>query len=559
MKHLNKILIAILLVVSTSCNEDEFLKEVPQDFLTTSNAYLTADQFESATTELYARLRGITHSRGGNGHEAYDQWSGTDIYKDGRYDPNSYTRFGNYSTSYSPTHPTVRYIWNNYYKMVANANTIITRLENADLTADQKASFDAEAKFFRAYAYRFLVYHFGDVPLLTAELTAPRTDFIRNAKTEVLNQMAQDFTDAANGLGGIDEVQDGKLNNLVAQHYLAETYIALNEWGKAITAASVVIDNPSTALMTDRFGSMASDTRGNPYWDLFRRGNQNRSGGNTEGLWVSQMEVDVPGGFLSSSNFGAFNLDRYHGSLTWTLVDPDGNPGTLGPRSTFNIGGRGINFLGITTYYEEEIWGADFDIDERSKNINLWRDYVYDNPESAYFGQSMWTSPTLLVPGNLFRLQYYLTKASSAGQHPSELYSNEETGQLKSTAGTTYRDDYYTRLAETYYLRAEAYLGNSEAGKAAADINTVRARSQASPVAPGDVNIDYILDERGRELSFESPRRLTLHRTDKLVERVRKYNLFNADDILDHHRLAPLPLSDIEANFGAVLEQNPGY
>ena len=99
----------------------------------------------------------------------------------------------------------------------------------------------------------------------------------------------------------------------------------------------------------------------------------------------------------------------------------------------------------------------------------------------------------------------------------------------------------------------------SNTGQAAADINTVRSRVSATPVAPGQVTIDYILDERARELSLEEDRRITLSRTGKLVERVRRYNAHNGPQIQDFHALWPVPISEIDANINANLEQNPGY
>ncbi|WP_262714405.1 RagB/SusD family nutrient uptake outer membrane protein [Ginsengibacter hankyongi] len=75
-----------------------------------------------------------------------------------------------------------------------------------------------------------------------------------------------------------------------------------------------------------------------------------------------------------------------------------------------------------------------------------------------------------------------------------------------------YTDIYAIRLAETYLLRAEAYLDKGDIVNAAADVNVVRARANADPVAPGNVNIAYILDERARELMVEEPRWLTLAR-----------------------------------------------
>ena len=78
-------------------------------------------------------------------------------------------------------------------------------------------------------------------------------------------------------------------------------------------------------------------------------------------------------------------------------------------------------------------------------------------------------------------------------------------------------------------------------------------------ITASDVTIDFILDERLRELGIEEKRRLTLSRMGKLYERTVKYNVYNAPNIREHHQLYPIPQSEIDANVGAVLEQNPGY
>lgn len=67
-------------------------------------------------------------------------------------------------------------------------------------------------------------------------------------------------------------------------------------------------------------------------------------------------------------------------------------------------------------------------------------------------------------------------------------------------------DTYFMRLAETYLDRAEAYIQLGDLQKAADDINTVRARAKAKPIAAQDVTIDYLLDERIRELYTEELR-----------------------------------------------------
>jgi hypothetical protein len=76
------------------------------------------------------------------------------------------------------------------------------------------------------------------------------------------------------------------------------------------------------------------------------------------------------------------------------------------------------------------------------------------------------------------------------------------------------------------------------------------------------VNLDYILDERARELYGEECRMMTLRRMGKLVERVRELNnnpLNPGLNIQDYHVLFPIPQSQIDLNIDAVIQQNPGY
>jgi hypothetical protein len=397
---------------------------------------------------------------------------------------------------------------------------------------------EAESRMFRALSYRDLVYLYGGVPLVIEEISGPKVDFKRATKTEVLNQIVEDCMFAAANLPSVSQVMDGKLNNLVAQHYLAETYISLGRFTEAITAASVVINDPNMALMLTRFGSLAGGP-GDVFYDLFRVGNQNRTSGNKESIWVAQMEVDVPGGQLRSDGNAGNVLERNHAPAIFTLNDPNRRPGFLGSRSTLNVGGRGVSFLRGTPYMEQGIWD-DFANDMRNSQFNFQRSLVYDNPASSFFGQSA-IAPAAnrgsVINSSPWRWYPWLTKVTTPGQHPIQLMINPTLLTLNNGAASTYRDMYYLRLPETYLLRAEAHLLNSSSGLAAADINVVRSRANAAPVSAGNVTIDYILDERGRELALEEQRAITLRRVGKLVERVRLYNEWNASEIQDFNAL----------------------
>jgi starch-binding outer membrane protein, SusD/RagB family len=563
-------LIILAFLLAYSCNENEFLDEVPLDFYSPENSYRTMNNYEASLTDLYARVRSIHYS--GNEPLNFINLLGTDIIENARREPG---RFGDYQSALRPTTGVVRELWVAWYKVIANANTILSRMAESELTEQQKLQVEGEARFFRAFAYRNLVYLYGGVPLILDEITAPKNDFTRASRTEVLNQIADDFSFAGIHLPTIDKVTDGKLSNIVAKHYLAETLISLGNFDQAITEATAVINDPNTSLMTSRFGTRANENPfdkllkftkpGDVFWDLFQVGNQNRKAGNKEALWVIQMELDVPGGYLSSTSGNVARYERDMNPAAWLLLlDPDGKQGMLNvPMSDYNGGGRGVSFNRTNQYFLYDLWNSDFENDIRNAPHNIVRDIVYNNPASAYYGQS-----AILPDGTLnsptwknqnWRWYPYPTKTTTPGNHPDELFDDKERGILKSGAGTTYRDQYMLRLAETYLLRAEAYLGKSDLANAAADINTVRTRAKASSIASSEATIDYILDERARELVYEEQRRITLARLGKLVERVREYNTLNRNNIGDHHALFPIPFSEIEANKNAVIEQNPGY
>ena len=544
----------LLLVAGTACNEDALIEE-PLDFLDPASAYRTYDDFQSGLVDLYAKVRTVRY---GDANHSYAHYFGTDIFDNAR-DDGSTVRFGDYVTTLNPTGLLTIFHWSSWYKVVSNSNAILSRLSTADLTDEEITEIEAETKFFRALAYRYLVYLYGDVPLYTEEISSPKTDFERAPKQEVLQQVISDASFAAANLPDISDAVDGRVSNLVAYHLLAETYISLEDYDKAIEAATVVIDDPNTALMTTRFGSMASLEPGDVYWDLFRLNNQNRSSGNTEALWVMQTEVNVPGGFLTTNGIDGTILERIHSPVSWTLNDPDGVIGILGPRSDINVAGRGVSFLKPTPFFENTLWESDFDNDIRNASHNYVRTIIYDNPASAYFGQSAVENPGSVILSSDWRWYPHLTKVTTPGQHPDNLYLDPALLLLNNSAGATYTDQYYLRLAETYLLRAEAYLKKGLLSSAADDINAVRTRANATPIVDAEVTLDYILDERARELSLEEERRITLHRTGTLVERVQLYNELNGDEITDANNLWPIPATEIEANINGSLTQNPGY
>ena len=573
----------------TGCNEDKFLEEKPLDFNSASNSYETAADYDAAITELYFLTREefyTTYDRTTDLSKFADMWITADPLK------------SNVVADLSPSGAMAKFYWDENYKMIAQANTVISRLPNSSkLTDDEKKVYEAKARFFRALAYRTLVLLYGDVPLQLEEVSTPKTDFVRESKDKVKAQVVEDLEFAAANLPEINTVKDGEISKPAANMLLAEMYLATGDNDKAINAASAVINNPNLALMEKRFGSQAKED-GDVFYDLFRPNNQNRASGNTEGIWVIQFETNIEGGGNNTSHYfwvpGSFWGERFFAPQVdkFQLIKPDGTRLQLFDWPIGDMtGGRGIGTHYATNHLYNEIWADDFD-DMRNSEYNWPRRFkihrtnvLDDNPElkaampDGYFdlentvlpdGWSMETgfdggvAATTQLPNRF--MCGYSTKMTTPFHHPDAQYENKETYKLAGTGGKTFTDQYFFRLAEAYLLRAEAYVNKGDKNKAADDINELHKRANAKLCTADQMNLDYILDERLRELTCEEKRRLTLSRVGKLAERIKKYNpyfsaAYSADnkDYDAHFDLLPIPLSAIQANKDAKLEQNPGY
>lgn len=580
-KYLYMALCATMLLVS-ACDEDKYLEEIALDTKTAENSYSTASDFDAAIVELYYLTRYEFFS---NGDRSIDYLYGTDMMMLGG------GLQSNLGSDLDPTGAIASAHWERLYRLVAQSNVAITRLSSSVLTDDEKVKYEAKARFFRGFAYRTLAYLYGGVPLQLEEVTTPKTDFVRATYKETLAQAIADVKYAAENLDDIADVENGEISAPAAYHLLSELYLADDQYQKAIDAATVVITNPALGLMKTRFGARTSQP-GDVYWDLFQRNNQNRSAGNTEGIWVIQFETDVNGGGATTNTYfwttpGNYLLERHCAPQVglFRFIMPDGTqqaPFTW-PTGDYS-GGRGIGSLYPDPHFYTEVWQSDFNNDIRNSNYNFVRKIKYNNSSfiakyASTFGDSidlmnpqLPAGVTLLtglgnqatLPGRY--LSGYQSKCTTPYDHPTALYLNASTYLLSGTAGGTYTDQYMFRLSETYLLRAEAYLKLGNKGNAALDINVVRNRAHASDVAPADVDIDYILDERLREFGIEEKRRLTLSRTGEFYNRVKKYNPFynsaytaDGKDFQEKYTLYPIPQSAIEANKGAVITQNPGY
>jgi hypothetical protein len=204
-----------------------------------------------------------------------------------------------------------------------------------------------------------------------------------------------------------------------------------------------------------------------------------------------------------------------------------------------SLGGRGQGNVRLSWWVINRLYTGN---DMRNSTYNLHRDFWYNDPANSKFGQKV-------VPAagdTLYRLAPYTTKWNFT--LPNDVL-----------VSSTYKDLIMMRLGETYLLLAEAQFKQGKLPEAAASLNVVRSRAQASQIQSTDVTLDFILDERARELIGEENRRMTLVRTGTLVDRVKKLNYGVTSNIQDFNKLLPIPQSEIDLNKDGDLKQNPGY
>ena len=594
MNHLIKYGIYSLLFAGlfSSCNDSKFLEENPETFYTVDNAFSTSEQVDQVLVGCYSHIRVMTCMveenmtafafRGGNGTDMFDVAT---IRRSSRFNDYGILNPSNevYYTNYS-----------HWYQLISKANLALYAAELPQISwgseAD-KAYVIAQARFFRAFAYRNLGELYGGVPIVTEITTTPQYDFKRTSRVETY-QFAIDELEAA--LNDLPETTNspGRLVRGAAQHNLCQLYIdkgvALEEAGqggeapaayaKAITYGNDVIDGSVYGLMTERFGSRKDENpdfyyaniesqqtpdhlysavgypiEGNVYWDLFQEGNQNYQEGNKEAIWVAQIDYD------------AYKAEDGQAKLQYTRVY---GPVYRDPMSAHlsgaleDVGGRGIVQTMPTMYTRDVIYDGKWGKDMRNSEAVFRRTFLGNVPTSPYYGKPVPWSVIYRDGESQDAIDVAKTQCFPVScKISTDKYRGIADGENRSNL---FRDEYLIRLPETILLRAEAKMRAGDNAGAANDINLLRKRAQCDYlVQASDVNVDLILDERARELVYEECRWNTLLRMGGTiaVDRIKKYSYWNDPraTLTKNFNLWPIPQVVIDTNKDVVMEQNPGW
>lgn len=538
-----------------------FLEEDPSHIGTADTYYVTKDGLDNGVNACYASLRET--------HSDKTLWlMGTDIYstpglpiKSGIYNGlNEYDR-----QKYNPDNGTFSSFWTRMYKAISTCNTLLQQGVRAEVDKDYVDMRLAEVKVLRALYYSYLVEQFGDIPFPLEPILGVQTVVTMVPEATIYETLIADVEDALKYLPETSEnfgrVTSGVANTLLAKLYLTrgyKNYAHSEDFVNAAAAADRVISSGVYNLLSN-FG------------DIFKPGNEE----NSEIIFSVQYSENL------SSNGDGNNMHTFFG------IKYDKFPG-MGRSTVYN---RRVDTFGETPFLLHLFeYNGDYKTDKRFDGTFL-RVYYADEdktytgkvgatdqskeytivkgdtaiyipyPNEPFSQQKVDDVNYLLVYGD-FYLHYLYSEEDYGDKFWYGNYENARPANNKFwepgaySEGLGVRDLFIYRLADVYLLAAEAYYKAGEIDKAVERINVVRRRACGSDinvpsimdVTAEQVNIDFILDERARELCGEDNRWCDLKRTGKLVERVTEHNEFVkwTKKLKEYHTLRPYPNSWLE-------------
>ena len=590
-----KIYLVMLALFTFSCKD--FLEEEVVSDISYSH-YENLQGIESGVGAAYDPLR-IHYSTESN---ASLHQLGTDTYWDGR-DAAYRTQLNRYEATLNSTFSQLyNDHWEDYYRGINTANTVIDAIQKIDedkMPVDLKTTRTGELRFLRGLYYFYLVQSFGRIPIVTTPELGIRTDFPRAPIAEVYQLIISDLKFAADNLPSTQD-DYGRATKGAAQHALALVYLTR---GSAVTdqRGQQPTDMDSAAYFADEVIFSNTYQLVPDFKDLWNINNQK----NSEVIFAVQFSETQ----LYNNNSG--NRDHLYFGMTYDL-----KPGMK--RDVEN--GRPWNRLRPTNFTILELFDRKNDsrfyktfksawYSNNPDNLPVWEASGGFTPEPEVVGKpkfnvgdtAIWVTAEVYPENTNFDSLY---ASRSYFYMPMNRQDNANFFVLRKHLDPTrpgfndeigFRDGILFRLGETYLIAAEAYGRKGDFQTAVERLNVIRARAAYKEGEPKPVEywkveggayadqfkstetemlltaadlakepsfVDFMLDERAREMNGELRRWWDLTRTEKLVERVQKYNPGGAANIREYHRLRPIPQNHIDRldPQGAISEeQNEGY
>jgi hypothetical protein len=407
---------------------------------------------------------------------------------------------------------------NEFLIQTTDANMSKAGISGQDLT--NVHYYRAECRFIRAYQYWVLMDLFANPPFITdatpvGSEVPPQTtraalfSYIESELKAIDGQLVAPMK---NEYGRVDNGADWAL---LARLYLnAQVYTGTAHWDDAATYASKVISAGYTLLGNyDNLMLADNNTNGAQNENIFAipyDGNSTQGYGGTTFMTHASVGGDMP-----SQNFGisgGWDGIRVTSALVSKFPDPATkntsnfpNNGNADKRAEFWYDGQNETITTITTFTD-------------GLGVNKWRN---------------------------------VTTAGAQG-------SNQSFSDI---------DEPLFRLPEMYLIYAEAQLRGATSATAANSllyINKIRERAYggvSGDVASTAITLQFVLDERARELYWEGFRRTDLIRyglfTSSTYVWPFKGGVAAGTSVPDFRNLYPIPQQDRSVN--PNLKQNPGY
>lgn len=528
-----------LAILMWSCHEDLNQFPIDPDSFTEENVFLNTAEAKGALAKLYASLA-VTGQQGPAGQpDISDIDEGASQFTRVLFNLNELTTdhcvvgWGDpglpdlHAMSWSASNDFTEAMYYRLAQQVSFCNSFISNAQKL-LPDPEVEAFIAEARFLRAYAYYNLIDLYANVPLSTSVTTdlptqSPRSELFNFVESELLEVQDLLKESGSNEYGRVDQVAAW---GLLSRLYLnAETWIGTAKYSESVNFSNQVINSTYSINTSDGNGN------GSAYDELFLADND-RNGAQNEFIFV----VNFDG--LQSQTYGGTTF-LVHGAIG----------GSMDPAAFGVNGGWGGNRAtsALVSKFDESITETDDD-----GYPIAWADH------RAMFhtkGQNY----EINAIANAFEDGYGVTKFKNV---------DIDGNQGKDTRGDFVDTDLpLIRLAEIYLNYAEAVLRGGTGGDIATAVNYInelRERAYGNSqgnISSSDLTLDYVLDERSRELYWEGMRRTDLIRYDLFTSGEYlwpwKGNAKNGIAVDANRKLFPLPNNIIVIN--PNLTQNPGY
>jgi hypothetical protein len=603
MKSYKKIAILLTAVGTMSVSScKKFLEQDPKanvtpQFFTTSGGVL------GGITGVYSDLRNLW---GTEGFLYYCQF-GTDetiIAGGSGNGGNAFGTYANYKNNINDVYNALYGLFSIAYQDINTLNGVLEFGPTAFTDVPTRTAYLAQAKFLRAFYYFHLVETFGAVPLHTTFITTPTLSDTRAPIADVYAQIIKDLTEASTELQtkagetisstGAPSPFQGvghAATKATALYLLSKAYLTRgwssaaqpNDFQNALATAQALINNKTT------YGLNLY----NNYADAYAPAND---ANNTESLFAIEHGTDPKyGDYVSQASSGKVNGWAYFFRPNYpTLVAnyPASGGSSVMTRDLAN----GRPFFRARPNFD---YVNNTAFNDKTNDYRYWNTFqttwIANTPNvstprgSLTVGQdtAIWMPP--YDPGVAKRASFkgIIFLPPSVAANATGINANAATTSFfpslkkfddparPAVNDPSVRPLVLFRFSEVYLIAAEAAFKLNDPNTAASMINVLRSRAAVRPataaaapatavaslqITPAQVTLDFILDERSRELFGESLRWWDLTRTQSLVRRVKQYNAEAAPNIQDFMVLRPIPQTQIDlVTVGPKFPQNPGF